>query len=183
MPRNQVPETAPDRPELRCLQAMPVFGGVDARSLDWLIQRAPRVRVAAGGWFFREGDRGTTLYVLLQGRVTLSRSLDGVEEPLGSLAAGDCFGEMALLDLSPRSATVCAAEDSLALAIDAGLLYLLYKQAPESYTIILMNLSRELSRRLRAADERLSRLLEGGETRGAGDRKAVPATPRGKGDA
>jgi CRP-like cAMP-binding protein len=168
MPQNDVFQSPPDRPELRCLQAMPVFGGLDASCLDWLIERAPRVRVPAGGWFFREGDRGTTLYVLLQGRVTLSRSLDGVDEPLGSLAPGDCFGEMSLFDLSPRSATVCAVEDSLALAIDTGLLYALYSQAPESYTIILMNLGRELSRRLRVADERLSRLLENGAATGAG---------------
>jgi CRP-like cAMP-binding protein len=90
---------------------------------------------------------------------------------------------MALLDLSSRSATVCAAEDSVALAIDAGLLYHLYRQAPESYTIILMNLGRELSRRLRAADERLSRLLEGGGASGVEDREAVAAVPRGGGDA
>lgn len=146
-------------PELACLQGMPVFGGVDGAALGWLIERAPRVRVPAGGWFFREGDPGTTMYVLLAGRVELTRVLDGHDEALGFLGPGDCFGEMALLDLSPRSATVRAAEDTAALAIDNRLLFRLYQQAPESYTIILMNLGRELSRRLREADERLCRAL------------------------
>lgn len=158
MSHSQQLESPQGRPELACLQAMAVFGGVPADALVWLIDRAERVRVPSGGLFFREGDPGTTMYVLLAGRVAVTRVREGREESLGRFDAGDCFGEMALLDLCPRSATVRAVEDSVALAIDNRLLYRLYEHAPEPYTILILNLGRELSRRLRKADERLFRV-------------------------
>jgi CRP/FNR family cyclic AMP-dependent transcriptional regulator len=73
------------------------------------------------------------------------------------LARGDCFGEMALIDLNPRSASVVAVEDCIALEISHQALYVLYEHYLEQFTLIQMNL-REVSRRLRALDERLSRL-------------------------
>ena len=74
---------------------------------------------------------------------------------IGRLGPGDCFGEMALIDLYPRSAGVRAAEDCLALALSNALLYQLYAVDPEPFTLIMMNLARELSRRLRRTEGRL----------------------------
>lgn len=148
--------------ELDTLAGMPVFGGVSADALDFLLRRATRIQVPLGGYFFREGAPGDTMFVLLQGAVEVYRNAaDGHCDILRRLGRGDCFGEMALLDLYPRSASVEAIEDSVALGIAPDLLYELYNQSPEPFTIIMMNLARELSRRLRVADERLSR-AEGG---------------------
>ncbi len=71
------------------------------------------------------------------------------------LAEGDCFGEVALLDLGPRSASGRADVDSVALEIGALDLPEVAGRDPEQFALIYMNLGRELSRRLRAADERL----------------------------
>ncbi len=147
--------------ELYILASMPVFGAVPADALEFLLRRAERIEVPSGGYFFREGDPGETMYVLRRGRVKLTRGSDGRSEHLGHLGPGGCFGEMALLDLYPRSASVEAIEDSAALGISHGLLYELYGQAPEPFTIIIMNLARELSRRLRDADQRLARARGG----------------------
>jgi CRP-like cAMP-binding protein len=62
---------------------------------------------------------------------------------------------MALIDLYPRSADVRAVEDCVAIAIGNGLLYDLYAQDPEPFTIVMMNLARELSRRLRVAEAQI----------------------------
>lgn len=157
--REQTDEKSARGTELRLLQAMPVFGGLPEEPLGLLLEHAGRVEIPAGGYYFREGDPGTTMYVLLSGRVEVIRERDGVCEPLGRLGPGDCFGEMALLDLSPRSASVRAVVISTALAIPHTLLYQLYRHAPEPYTMMMMNLARELSRRLRSTDERLARYI------------------------
>jgi len=150
------PDAAPPpTEELRLLRDMPIFGAVADRALAYLYTRAERVRVRAGNWFFHQGDRGETMCVLQRGRVEVHRSLGGRAEIIGRLGPGDCFGEMALIDLYPRSAGVRAAEDCLALGISNALLYELYAVEPESFTLIMMNLARELSRRLRQADARL----------------------------
>jgi len=146
--------------ELEALTKMPVFGGVSYDALAFLLARAERTEVPAGDTYFREGDPGSEMFVLRRGQVELSRAKGAVREVLGHLGQGDCFGEMALLDLYPRSATVTAMEYSEAIAISPALLYELYDHSPEPFTIMMMNLARELSRRLRQADARLASVPE-----------------------
>jgi CRP-like cAMP-binding protein len=74
---------------------------------------------------------------------------------LRTLERGDCFGEMALIDLQPRSASVRAIEDCEAIRLSAANLYQVYEKNVEQFTMIQMNLGREISRRLRDADERI----------------------------
>ena len=128
--------------ELAVLREMPIFGGVPDRALQYLSDRAERIGISAGDWFFRQGDRDQTMYVLRSGHVEVRRTLGGRSETLGRLGPGDCFGEMALIDLYPRSASVRAVEDCLALGIGHGLLYALYAEDPEPFTLIAMNLAR-----------------------------------------
>jgi CRP/FNR family cyclic AMP-dependent transcriptional regulator len=95
------------------------------------------------------------LFIVKEGKVLV---LKNEHIKLQYLARGDCFGEMALIDLNPRSASVVAVEDCIALEISHQALYVLYENYLEQFVLIQMNLAREVSRRLRALDERLSRL-------------------------
>jgi CRP/FNR family cyclic AMP-dependent transcriptional regulator len=79
---------------------------------------------------------------------------------LHRLHAGDCFGEMALMDLMPRSATVRADEDCQALLLDSDDLYRLCKHDLEQFALIQMNMGREVSRRLRQVGDDLFRLRQ-----------------------
>jgi len=85
----------------------------------------------------------------------------GRELPLRELGVGDCFGEMALLDLFPRSASVRAVEDCRAMALKPDHLYRLYEHDPGQFAMVQMNIAREMSRRLREADEQLFRATMG----------------------
>ena len=87
----------------------------------------------------------------------------GAELLLHSLRAGDCFGEMALLDLFPRSASVRAETDCEAMALSCVDLYRLFERDAEQFALIQMNIGRELSRRLRLVDDLLFRARVGGE--------------------
>jgi CRP-like cAMP-binding protein len=95
------------------------------------------------------------MYVLESGRAAVVKEWQGRELLLRELGPGDCFGEMALIDLSPRSASVQALEDCSAFEIFAASLHQLYQRDLEQFALIQMNMARELSRRLRATDERL----------------------------
>jgi CRP-like cAMP-binding protein len=155
----------PNRIEL--LQGMPVFGAIREDALQFLLERSRAVEVRAGGFFFREGDRAESMYVLESGRVEVIKHWQNREFVLHALAAGDCFGEMALLDLFPRSASVRAAEDSAAIEIGSAALLELFEQDAEQFALIQMNIGREVCRRLRATDDALFRAS-------MGERDAIP---------
>jgi hypothetical protein len=71
----------------------------------------PIVEVRPGAFFFRENDAADSMFVLEAGKVAVLKSWRNEEYLLHTLGPGDCFGEMALMDLMPRSASVRAIED------------------------------------------------------------------------
>lgn len=142
----------------RLLQT-PVFGGLKAAALQRLIAGSQVVEMPSGGVFVREGDLGDKVYVLEEGRVEVLKTVGNQERLLKELGPGDCFGEMALLDISPRSATVRALETCRALEVPASTLYQLYEQDLEQFSLLSLNMAREVSRRLRETE----RLLAGGD--------------------
>jgi CRP/FNR family transcriptional regulator, cyclic AMP receptor protein len=140
---------------LKLLQDMPVFGGMSEDILEFVLGLASIALVPKGELFFRQGDQAGSMFVLEQGKVAVLRSCQGHEYLLGFLEKGDCFGEMALMDLLPRSASVLALEDSRAIEISTAALYELCEKNLEQFVLMQMNMGREVSRRLRAADDRL----------------------------
>jgi CRP-like cAMP-binding protein len=142
---------------IQLLQAMPIFGGIKDDVLAFLVEQTTSVTVPQGRFFFREGERGEAMYVLEEGEVAVVKSWEGRGYVLKRMSRGDSFGEMALVDLCPRSASVKATRDTRALELDGELLLKLYEHDMEQFTLIQMNVAREISRRLRVADERIFR--------------------------
>lgn len=137
---------------IELLQQMPIFGGLPADALELLLADATTLSVPAQDYFFREGDPATGMYVLERGRVSAPRGWHGKQTLLRSLGKGDCFGEMALLDLFPRSASVRADEDCSAIELVPAQLYRLFERDAAQFAMIQMNIAREMSRRLRETD-------------------------------
>ncbi|HEX7155987.1 MAG TPA: cyclic nucleotide-binding domain-containing protein [Burkholderiaceae bacterium] len=141
------------------LQRMPIFGAVRADILRLLLELSRLVRVGRQEFFFREGDPADCMYVLESGRAEVLKRWKGEQAWLHSLEQGDCFGEMALMDLFPRSASVRAIEDCTAIELPVASLYRISERDLEQFALIEMNMGREISRRLRESDERLFRTV------------------------
>ena len=148
-----------DRIEL--LQQMPIFGAVREEALRFLLEPARAVRVATGGYFFREQDPAQCMYVLESGSVEVVKQWRGREMVLRRFDTGDCFGEMALLDLFPRSAAVRALTDCSAIELKPDYMLRLFERDAESFALIQMNIGREMCRRLRTTDEQLFQAVMG----------------------
>jgi CRP-like cAMP-binding protein len=119
------------------------------------------VSVPTNEFFFREHDQADSMFVLEAGKVAVLKSWHGQEYLLRTLKEGDCFGEMAVMDITPRSASVCAVEDCTAIRLSAANLYQVYAQDLKQFALIQMNMGREVCRRLREADNRLFRARMG----------------------
>jgi CRP/FNR family cyclic AMP-dependent transcriptional regulator len=102
---------------------------------------------------FEEGTTGSEMYLIHRGRVVLSvRKNETGETPLVVLNPGDFFGEMALVDDSPRSATASTVEDDTELIVmDRARFLFMVRQQPE----FALSLMHTLCRRLRDMDKRL----------------------------
>lgn len=140
---------------IELLQRMPIFGGIKSEILQFLLGLCPIVSMPAGEFFFREFDQGDSMFALEVGRADVLKSWCGQDYLLQTLNAGDCFGEMAVMDHCARSASVRAAQDCSAIRISAANLYQVYAKDLKQFALIQMNMGREVSRRLRDADSRL----------------------------
>jgi hypothetical protein len=160
---------------LKLLQNMPVFGGLNAETLRTVLETAAIVRLPKGEYFFNEGDEGDSAYVLEQGRAMFWKQHLGTNYPMRILGKGECFGEMAMIGIYPRSGSTQAIEDCVAIKITYEIVYQMLRLDPEQCVMMLMNMARDLSRRLRDADNFL--LLE----RVAKQTEELPK-PKGAGD-
>lgn len=137
------------------LQRMAVFGGIRADIIELILEYCPSATVAANDYFFRQSDPGDSMFVLEAGKVHVLKSWRDRDYILQTLNAGDCFGEMAVIDHGRRSASVRAIEDCRAIQISSAALHRIYGQDLKQFTLIQMNMGREVCRRLRDMDDRL----------------------------
>ncbi len=143
------------------LTSMPVFGGLSPATMELITAGAEPVTVPPGGHFFREGEKSQTMYVLESGRVEIYKTWHGTSKLLRTMGPGDCFGEMAIIDLFPRSASALAVHACEALQITPSILQDVYRHDMEQFALLQMNMSREVSRRLRDVLELLFRTQMG----------------------
>ncbi|HEX5655751.1 MAG TPA: cyclic nucleotide-binding domain-containing protein [Polyangiales bacterium] len=136
------------------LRDIGLFGGISDESLVRLAAELPEVRAEPGKVVVEEGGLSTEMFVVIGGELeVVKRALDGSTVRVAMLGGGDWFGEMAILDVQPRSASVRALAPSLLLSMSADQVdRLLYRVSPKDYSLLVMNIARELSRRLRVAD-------------------------------
>ncbi|MFL6244561.1 MAG: cyclic nucleotide-binding domain-containing protein [Thermoanaerobaculia bacterium] len=131
--------------------------GLSAAEMKLLATFSSEERFREGSMIFREGERGDKLYIVLDGRVRISKFIPGVgEEALTVLDRGDFFGEMALIDDKPRSADGKAHEgDATVLSIDRATLNEILSMDPHASLQFLNLLCRMISRRLREINEKI----------------------------
>ena len=142
------------------LRNIGLFGALGEDVIAHLASSLSVVTPSAGDVVFREGDEARDMFVLVSGEMeVLKRSKRGIEARVALLGPGDWFGEMSIVDVQPRSATVRALAPSRLLRITAGDLDALYRFDLKSYALIVLNVARELSRRLRVADGILADLI------------------------
>jgi len=137
------------------LRQVPIFGGLRLETLAFLLDRSATIAFQEKEWLFREGESGCDLFILDKGKVEVIKTCGDHPVHLAYLEAGDCVGEMALLAVTPRSASVQAVTYCRAVRVTNGDLAALYARDVEQFAIVMMNLGREVARRLWVTNELL----------------------------
>lgn len=142
------------------LQNHALFGGISDSQMDRIVPLLKESGFAAGVFVVRQGERGDRLYFICSGSVEVVEEVPGPAGPearvLAVLGAGESFGEMALIDIQPRSASVRAREAVQLLSLSNLDMHVLYKQDVAAFVMLVMNIAREISRRLRRVNSLLA---------------------------
>jgi CRP-like cAMP-binding protein len=123
---------------------MPIFDELPSQKLDQLAATLQPESLEAGEVLFREGDQADKFYIVESGEVVISRQVDGQEVEISRREPGEYFGEIALLQNRPRTATITASIDTLLLSLDAEQ----FQELTSHFMQLGETISRTSSRRL-----------------------------------
>jgi CRP/FNR family transcriptional regulator len=130
------------------LAGVPLFAGLNKRQLRAVAEACGSVRFSDGAGVVTEGDSSDALFIIVEGSVEVQRK----GRRVARIGAGEFFGEIALLDPGPRTATVTAASDVIALKLTRKNLLDVLRSDPQ----IPVRMMEALARRLRATTEKIS---------------------------
>jgi CRP-like cAMP-binding protein len=134
-----------------------IFAGIDTKGLDEIYERSRVASYPANTPIIKKDTPGREILVILRGHVKIILGYD--EQQTGDvleiveLKPGDCFGEVSMLGILNHSATAIASRDCALLVLSRQLLMDIFNENPRLFSILILNVSRELARRLHKTDE------------------------------
>ena len=138
---------------LPILSEIAIFGGFSDRQLSEIFKYLEESIFKQGENIFRQGDEPSYIYIVKKGKIDLLITKQKVILKKKTLAVGDCFGEASLMAMHQHTATAVAREDSEVMVLSRRALLLLKKQDSNLFSLLMMNIARELARRLELTDE------------------------------
>ncbi len=153
----------PELPVTMVLRKIPAFGLLNDRDLLALADALRRRHLSLGAQLFEQGDPGGTMHLVTQGELSI-RWQEGVSEQefeVARVGAGEFVGEMALLDLGPRSASVVARRECVLYELAVEDLMLLEETAPAAASAVLASVTALLTDRIRHVNGQIEALLGG----------------------
>ncbi|MEW5817159.1 MAG: cyclic nucleotide-binding domain-containing protein [Spirochaetota bacterium] len=160
------------------LKKYPLFGGLTDTDLEIIVPLLNSERYSRGDIILKEKELNNKVYFIVKGAVEIlkqgkSRGETASFERIALLHEGDTFGEMEFIDIQSCAATVRAIKTTEVVTLSNMDLYKIETKNLKTFTLLIMNLARELSRRLRKMDalaaSSLCLLKERAENRSAGN--------------
>lgn len=143
------------------LQQIKLFHGLTALEEAYIRTKLQEHPFSTGEILCREQELGNRLFLLFSGSVEVTKSgNDGRTYRICTLNSGDSFGEMTLVDIQPRSASVIALSAGISAVLPYKSVLEILEEDPALYTKILLNITREFSRRLRSMNDGFVEFLQ-----------------------
>ncbi len=147
------------------LERVRVFSLLSRDDVERVTAHLTSVELAEGQTLFREGEPGTELYILAEGKVAISISLpDGAEQQIAQFAPGDFFGEMSIFDNAPRSATCRALIHSVVFSLSKDAFSDIIARHPRIALKLMYRMLNVTTQRLRDTSQFVSEMVLWGES-------------------
>jgi CRP-like cAMP-binding protein len=131
------------------------FGALSDQCIRFLIERGVVLQLDKGDKLFSYGDPGDSFYIVLKGRIEYLKPRGNGFTHIRDYTFGQEFGCVAMIGLHDRAGDHIAPEESVVVQVTSGLFHALQEALPKDFGLFLLNLSREMARRLRESDSKL----------------------------
>jgi len=144
----------------KIMAAVPILRPLASSELEEILSISRLLRVNRDATVIREGELGNSMYVIVSGRVRILKEIKaGEQKTLATLGAGEVFGEMALIDRYPRSASVVTLTNSVLYQIDLDRFNELRTEWRPAAFKILRQLAPVICKRIRTIDKMTGDIL------------------------
>ncbi len=140
---------------LGILNRISILAGFSEEQLNHIFGLLEKVTYKAGEKIFEQGEQPSHIYIVESGSVKLTVSRDNTNLELIVFDAGCLFGEASVIGIQPHGATAIAVEDTELIVLSRTALLSIYESDTEIFSMLILNIAREVCRRLHASDETL----------------------------
>jgi len=135
------------------LSLVPIFSAIPREKLMELYDHCELQNFSKGQYLMKEGTAAEEIHVVLNGEVSIQlHSADNTPFEVARLGVGSCLGETSVIGIQKHSADVVATCDSTFLLLKRAVLMEMFRTDTELFALLVLNIARELARRLKAAD-------------------------------
>ena len=142
------------------LSDIAVWGGMSEAQHDKILKRLEAGIFKKGEDIFQKGDEPSCIYIVRKGKVVLLIADKQVNFEKKTLMAGECFGVASLMAMQRHTSTAVALEDSEIMVLSREALFQLRHEDIELFALLMMNIARELARRLKLTDDILLHYMQ-----------------------
>ena len=138
------------------IKGSPLFDELYDSEIDTIIENSSVLKLEMGDYIVRENDEGDEIFIILSGEAKVKKS----DIELATLTKADLFGELVLLNERTRTADIIASEACDVLVIKYTEIFGLYHSNPKIFSLLILNLARLLTRRLKKTGSELKEVKE-----------------------
>ena len=142
------------------LSEIAILGGFSDRQLSEIFKYLEEAVYEPGEYIFQKGDEPSYIYIVKKGKIDLLITKQKVILKKKTLAVGDCFGEASLMAMHTHTATAIARQTSEVMVLSRRALLQLQREDSKLFSLLMMNIARELARRLELTDEILLHYID-----------------------
>ncbi len=130
------------------VEKISLFGGIEKAVIKKIFNHCEQVEKETGDLLFHENDPATEIFIIIKGKIKLIHDIDETPYELIELLPGASLGETSVIGIQPHGSSAVVTESTSLLVLSRQLLNNLHEQEPEIFTLLILNIARELARRL-----------------------------------
>ncbi len=145
---------------INILVKISIFGGLNDTQLYKILKTLQKVTYKDKEFIFKQGEAPTYIYIILKGKIRLIQDINYTSYQLFEFVEGNCIGEESIIGIHPHTLSAIAVGDVELAVIPKKMLFDFYNTDKDLFCLLILNIAREISRRLKQTDNLLLHYID-----------------------